>query len=293
MLRGALLGGLLLLSLFHVGVAGPPDRPAGPLATLKSSFMQTDPMKASPTEAVVASSFAAAILSALFKGEAFAAWLAEEVLSGGRLYRWQLAGAAAMALNIWAVGQPGRLDSEAAQQLQAEKKGSVKLPEAQYGRSQFTPSGWAFSIWGPIFMGETFFHLLLQFGTLFTPLSAAPFPAIRETLAKATPAWVGACLFQSLWCATFRPRYRMAGGKYLLISSACLVGAAASLGQYHGIVRESMLADEALGSSKTLALTLLPHSLHFAWVCAAMLVNTNGAIAVGEVGCATTDSISV
>ena len=186
--------------------------------------------------------------------------------------RWKILGAAAMALNLWAVGIPGRLDGEAAEQLQKEKKdgGAAPTPAALTGRSMFTPSGYAFAIWGPIFAGETLFH----FGLQFLPGMAED---TKGALAKASPWWALACASQAIWCGTFRPRFRRAGPQYLLISAACLGVGAASLGRWHGIVREFAICNP--GFRPLLMAGVLPMTMHFGWLLAASLVNLNGSLA--------------
>jgi len=179
-------------------------------------------------------------------------------------------------LNLWAVGKPGRLDGEAAARLKEEaQKGAGKLPPPQIllGRSKFTPSGYAFAIWGPIFLGEMLFHLGGQF---LLPLLNND--ALMGAFANAAPSWVAGCLLQSLWCVTFRPRFRDAGALYLMVPAACLAGTAASLGSYHLKLRRSMLCD-GLGGNWALVAALLPHAMHFGWLMAATLVNVNGSLA--------------
>lgn len=114
----------------------------------------------------------------------------------------------------------------------------------------FTPSGWAFIIWAPIFLGE----MLLTFYQL---TSAVTTPKLRPYLAKLSPSLAAAFVSQSLWCFVFRPW--AADMQYL---SAALLGCtAAGLYIVHKILREAARA----GALRPLDYLLvhLPLSLHF------------------------------
>jgi hypothetical protein len=89
-------------------------------------------------------------------------------------------------------------------------------------------------------------------------------------LSGATIPYVMANVFQSLWCASFRPKYIKTG--WMGVSFAALACTAFSLSKVHKLV---------LGLSGWRYLVYgLPISLHFGWVTAAALVNLNGAIAM-------------
>lgn len=130
-------------------------------------------------------------------------------------------------------------------------------------RSIVSPSGWAFIIWAPIFLGE----LALTTSSLFLDSSSR----IGSTLQKISPAFVASQLFQSLWTAAFRPRF--AKGREIYLSGVFLSGIAISLNRVH-----SLLCQESL-SWKESAL-FLPLTLHFGWTTAAALVNWNGSLAM-------------
>lgn len=78
-------------------------------------------------------------------------------------------------------------------------------------------------------------------------------------------------IFQSLWCASFRPKYQ---GKYAFISAAMLSSIAYSLSNAHAIY-----ASKNNYSKAEYCLLFLPLSLHFGWTSAATLVNWNGSVA--------------
>jgi hypothetical protein len=61
-----------------------------------------------------------------------------------------VANAASFCVNVWAVSSGGRIDSR-----YADSKDGVP-PTDEY-RSLVTPSGWAFAIWGVIYLAESVF----------------------------------------------------------------------------------------------------------------------------------------
>ena len=175
----------------------------------------------------------------------------------------QAANVAAYALNCAAVSVPGRLDGQEQDDMVGSKKDK---DDATYktiyspgqGRSLIAPAGWAFAIWGPIYAGEALFvgaQLLQQSEAVLAVL-----PAI-------TAPWVAANIFQSLWCASFRPSYMKSGSSWhKYISAGMLGGTALCLAQVHA----------AAASSSWL---LVPLTMHFGWTTAASLVNSNGSLA--------------
>lgn len=64
-------------------------------------------------------------------------------------------------------------------------------------KTVFQPAGWAFAIWGVIYLGETI-------DTMYVAAVGRPADAIKAAL----PYWVAGNLFQSLWCFAFRERFR-------------------------------------------------------------------------------------
>lgn len=193
----------------------------------------------------------------------------------------QAANVIAYALNCAAVSVPGRIDSQAQDELQgtgtAKKSDGdgdkKKEDDATYqnvyspsqGRSLITPAGWAFAIWGPIYAGEAVFC-----GAQFLSSS----PEVMAVLPAVTAPFVAANLFQSLWCASFRPSYVKNNNgssttwqKY--VSVAMLGGTAFCLSQVHA----------AAAASSWL---FVPLTMHFGWTTAATLVNLNGSVAASD-----------
>lgn len=128
-------------------------------------------------------------------------------------------------------------------------------------RSLVSPSGWAFTIWAPIYIGEAAFCAAQLFEGSSGPLQAI--------LPQVTVPFAAACAFQSLWCASFRPSYNQGWNKY--VSVGMLGGTAYSL---------SLIQSVAATVSPAVWWWLLPMSLHCGWTTAATLVNLNGSIAM-------------
>ena len=227
----------------------------------------------------------AAVLAGLPFFEAAAA-------SGASLALLQGLNIAAFASNCAAVSVPGRIDEQqdvAMRQgaLNPSKPGSkdksspppsettdltssggrgsggeyTEIYSPARGRSLVSPSGWAFAIWGPIYLGEAAF----VGGQFFSDSLAAVLPQV-------TPAFVAANIFQCLWCASFRPSYSEGWQKY--VSVGMLTGTAFSLSQVNAVACSA----EAAG----FGWYFLPMSLHFGWTTAATLVNLNGSVAMNE-----------
>lgn len=100
--------------------------------------------------------------------------------------------------------------------------------------------------------------------------------AVSSTLMKISVPFTFANIFQSLWCASFRPKYQ---GKYAFISAAMLSSIAYSLSHAHAIY-----ASKNNYSKIEYCLLFLPLSLHFGWTSAATLVNWNGSVAKQDPG---------
>jgi hypothetical protein len=219
------------------------------------------------------------------------------------------------ALNTYATSQPGRIDgmqaarlSKTGTNLAVDKKtkhtnpkyeniesqdntdpGNGDMDPAELDRRSRTlvaPDGWAFAIWGPIFIGELVFcasHLLLA-----EPGSAAA-SSVSEVVQRASGGFMASQIFQTLWTASFRPKYK---GKYVFVSSALLTAIAVSLSRAHAAFTSSSAYD-----NKDYWLYFLPMTLHFGWTTAASLVNWNGSIAslkeVGGLGLAVSGHLSV
>jgi len=122
----------------------------------------------------------------------------------------------------------------------------------------------AFIIWAPIYFGE----LVMVTSQFFFPETSA----VSSIIQQISVPFTFANIFQSLWCASFRPKYR---GKYSFISAAMLTIIAYSLSKAHVIYASS---PHAITKSQY-CLLFLPLSLHYGWTTAATLVNWNGSVA--------------
>lgn len=201
------------------------------------------------------------------------------------------------AINVGAVSIPGRIDGQQDEMMrqgnfnpnkpnapasnseqtklvskEEEEKEESKLQSTTYseiysparGRTLVRPSGWAFAIWGPIYLGELLFCC-----AQFAPsVVSAPLDAVLPGI---TTPFVVACLMQSLWCASFRPSYSV-GTWQKYVSVFALAGTAYSLSLVHAIT----------SITPEVSLYLLPLTMHFGWTTAATLVNINGSIAMNE-----------
>jgi hypothetical protein len=117
----------------------------------------------------------------------------------------------------------------------------------------FTPSGWAFAIWGPIFLGEWLMMLYLTNVSSAAALGAA-----------AAPGWCAATAAQVAWCAAFRPS--VCGPSMLWVPAALLAATGVGLGVAHRAIRN-------VGHSGAAnAFVRWPVALHFGWITAASLV---------------------
>ena len=164
---------------------------------------------------------------------------------------WQMALAFAWVANNLAVIVPGRYDGQSAM---AEEKPTAATANL------FTPSGWAFAIWGPIFLGEWLMMLYLT-----------NVPSAAALGAAAAPGWCAATAAQVTWCATFRPS--VCGPRALWLPALLLATTGSLLGVSHRAVRSAGYGP--LGN----ALVRWPVALHFGWITAASLVNLNNWLA--------------
>lgn len=170
----------------------------------------------------------------------------------------RLATAISYGINVVAVSRPGRMDGEAV--------GDGEL-STRRGKTLVAPSGWAFAIWGPIFLGE-----LISVTAPFL-IKESSSPMLVALLRETAGPFVAAQLFQTLWCAAFRPKYKGAAG---FINTGLLSATAYSLSRAHAI----FVAQPQLYSNLNYAIFFLPMSLHFGWTVAASLVSLNGAISM-------------
>ncbi|CAM9280564.1 unnamed protein product [Laminaria digitata] len=180
---------------------------------------------------------------------------------------WQVLTAVTWAANMKATRSKGRLDGRSSRDSsngggggRGKRKKTPATPPVRF----FSPAGWAFAIWGPIFLGE-FIFVLFQL---------LPVDYVRESwwLSDISPWFAGAMLCQSLWCASFRPWARDAG--LLWVPTLMLGGVAVALGGVHSILRDAWF--EGTMRIPQYLLAHVPISLHFGWITCASLVNLNG-----------------
>jgi len=162
------------------------------------------------------------------------------------------------AINFVATAHPGRLDVE----ISAD--GQVASPRE--GKTLLAPAFWAFFIWLPIFLGE----LIIVIAQFFIP-EASPLVDMQKKIAG---PFIAAQLFQSLWCAAFRPKYSKHNRMY--VSATFLLATAYSMSRAHAI----FVAQPRAYSNMHYIIFLLPLTIHFGWTTAAFLVNLNGAFVI-------------
>lgn len=145
-----------------------------------------------------------------------------------------------------------------------------------------TPSGWAFSIWSFIFMGEA----LSVTWQCFAPRE------LRELLIPAAPYLSTGFLLQGAWTVAFAQERIGLSAVLLGAVTACLAGA-------YSVTRQvSALNDEAraiglephegsvlgLGSTACTYLCTMPFAVHLAWLSVASLVNLNMFLSKTDLG---------
>ena len=176
-------------------------------------------------------------------------------------------------INIASVSVPGRMDGDTSEM----KEGSMS---ATKGTSLVTPRGWAFAIWGPIFVGELI-SVMAPFVSWNHPNNHQTKEEWMKMIRATSGPFMTAQLFQSLWCAAFRPKYT---GYARWISTGMLSMTALCLNEAH---RTLTIRSETSSSSTTTSSSMnvlntaiysLPIALHFGWTTAASLVNLNGSL---------------
>ena len=181
---------------------------------------------------------------------------------------WRRPYALALAINVFAVAIDGRFDAE---DLLDSEGHMTKLPWP----TLFSPAGFAFAIWGLIYVGELVgLAVVLSAGGADAIGGAAVERAVRTS----NTAWLAANCAQALWCVAFRP-----WALELLWLPTLLLGTSA-LCLLYAQRRLLTAAAEAPVPPAALAALAWPRSLHLGWLLAAALVNLNawvGKLAVG------------
>ena len=187
--------------------------------------------------------------------------------------KWQLSIAAFWAANMIAVAFPGRYDGQSAAQKEKDTR-STELTA-----NLFTPAGWAFAIWGPIFLGE--FLMMLVLTTASTSSSGSTLATVGRAVA---PGWCAGTLAQILWCVTFRPG--VCGPSQLWLPAVLLAVTGGGLGVAHRALRSIGALADTPGHARGRQLPALadafvrwPIVLHLGWISAASLVNLNNYLA--------------
>ena len=171
---------------------------------------------------------------------------------------------AAFLINLFTVQLPGRFDSNASM----ESKNKTILNFAPI----FAPAGWAFAIWGVIYLGEIL--LSVSVGTNFL---------YRDYIDKhhITLGWASANIIQSLWCFSFRDTFK----KVLWLPTLKLAGAALSqIVALKGVMQVMEEVDASIpeGGNHFFNMKIIlgwfisfPIALHAGWLMAASLLNLN------------------
>lgn len=176
----------------------------------------------------------------------------------GSSWTHRIVWSAAFALNLITVSIPGRFDSQM-------KDGKVGPPWV----TLFEPAGWAFAIWGVIYLGEMAL-------TAFATVNGKPIAVLQD----AAPYWLAGNLFQSLWCFAFRPQFK----QKLWIPAIFLLSGAISFGGSHRVFTDAItnLGPGLKMDKIALLLMRAPIALHTAWLAGATLLNINGWVTVSN-----------
>jgi hypothetical protein len=203
----------------------------------------------------------------------------EELVAAGGISwsKLKIANASVFLVQVIAVSIPGRLDDQVARAIQEESdpqnaKGDGATEQGKSlapvsGRTLVAPSGWAFAIWGPIFIGEFVF--------VASQAMVSSDDALVPILSKVSVPFIFAHIFQTLWTAAFRPKY---SGNLMYISCGMLSATAYSLSKAHA----AFASASSMYNFGTYLKLFAPISMHFGWTTAASLVNLNGAFSMKE-----------
>ena len=166
-------------------------------------------------------------------------------------YLFRVIWVVAYLVNLITVSIPGRFDGKV-----AAGNGKVDFP----WRTVFAPAGWAFAIWGIIYLGETI--MVGYIGSIGLPMDA---------LRKAAPYWAMGNLFQAVWTFLFREQYKM----LMWLPMLSLALGSASLFAAHGELTNAILPAMNIWEKVRIIAIRSPISLHATWLTAASLLNLN------------------
>eukprot|EP00933_Yihiella_yeosuensis_P063056 TRINITY_DN66111_c0_g1_i1.p1 TRINITY_DN66111_c0_g1~~TRINITY_DN66111_c0_g1_i1.p1 ORF type:complete len:308 (+),score=55.42 TRINITY_DN66111_c0_g1_i1:98-1021(+) len=113
-----------------------------------------------------------------------------------------------------------------------------------------TPAGWAFAIWGPIFIWEG----------IFTVAQMLPRYRNLDSVQKTSPWWWATCAFQVSWSLFFAQ-------EMITAALVCMLGILFSL------LGALAFGDSVRGTTSEYWLIKAPFSLHAGWLIAASAVN--------------------
>lgn len=262
--------------------------------------LKTPPsLSSSSITSSITSSLSSALSSLIPSSSPLTAWIDMKILIGvlliiplailspqskklinGHPWFYRLLWVGAFMINLYTVSLPGRFDSQAAASSKSSSTSGFPW------NTVFAPAGWAFAIWGVIYLGETIV-------TAYVGLLGRPFDYIR----KSTPYFVAGNLFQSIWCFAFRPKFKQS----LWLPMSLLAAGAASLFYCHNELTKGIdalwlpdlfalnmslsrfLTFENLWKKLILLVVRFPISLHATWLTAASLLNLNAWGAVSNI----------
>jgi len=124
-------------------------------------------------------------------------------------------------------------------------------------QSLATPAGWAFAIWGLIFLLEAVFTI-----------AQATVPAFRasDEVRRAGPWFIAACCFQAAWSVAF-------GMEHIVVAQVLIVFILFSLWRTNAALQG--VARHASPSWARYLVCYLPFTIHFGWLTAASIVSIN------------------
>lgn len=169
---------------------------------------------------------------------------------------WRVLTVVAFAVNFAVLQIPGRFDGDPEQVLKMS--------------NLVAPAGWAFAIWGMIYVGELA-------GVVWIFLVQCQ--DCQEAIARSVLSWCAANMAQCLWCTAFRPW----SIDQLWVSAIMLGCIAACL----FASQQAMLKGfSATGTPATITrmAVVWPRSLHLGWTTAASIVNVNSYIGQASFG---------
>lgn len=169
---------------------------------------------------------------------------------------WRVLTVIAFAVNFAVLQIPGRFDGDPAAVLKMS--------------NLVAPAGWAFAIWGMIYVGELA-------GIVWIFLVQCK--DCQDAIARAVPAWCAANMAQCLWCTAFRP-----WSIDQLWVSALMLGSIA--GCLFASQRAMLDGFNSKGTPSTITrmAVVFPRSLHLGWTTAASIVNVNSYIGQEQFG---------